>query len=149
VDRTHHRFVVNLETLGLVVLLAQQDQPVEGIDLLPVHVRDAARAVGDVLQFGEDDDTSVGVYLLRGAGSAHTGGTSADDHDGVRHRFVPSLEPSSSSMSLFAEPGERICRRGVYHPTSLLTIRHSRRVAGVASNTVTRRRRWAVAAARF
>ena len=90
VDGAHHRLVVDLETLRLVVLLAQQDQPVEGVDLLAVHVRNATRAVGNVLQLGEDDDTSVGIYLLRGAGSTHAGRTSADDHDGVRHRFVPS-----------------------------------------------------------
>ena len=80
VDRGHLGLVVDVDAGVDVGLLAGQEQPLEVGDLSAVDVGNAARAVGDVLELGVDDDLGAGVGSLDPARGAQSGRSPTDDH---------------------------------------------------------------------
>ena len=75
---------MSMPTSSYVSLVARKSRSNVGISL-PVHVRDATRAVADVFELREDGDLCLGIRLLGRACGADTSCTTTDDDDPPRH----------------------------------------------------------------
>ena len=100
VERRDPGLVANVDALLDVGLLRRQEERLEVGDLLAVDVRDPTRAVGRVLELGEDDHLTVRSGPLECSGRADPRRTAAD-HDCPRcHRHPFETRRASRSPRL-------------------------------------------------
>src|SRR6476659_6870200 len=81
VDARDLRVVVHVDPGIDVGLLGSQEQALEVVDLLAMHVGDSARTVGNVVEAGVDHHLRVGRGRFDAARRAHAGRAAADDYD--------------------------------------------------------------------
>ncbi len=77
-----------------VGLFGGQEKSLEIVDFLAVHVGNAARAVGDVLELGEHDDLVRRIGRLHPARRTESRRAATDDYDLARHASYPLRSPS-------------------------------------------------------
>jgi hypothetical protein len=65
-----------------------------------MHVRDAARAITDVLELGVDDDVVARIRRFDSARGADPGGSTTDHQDPVRHERSPQERVAARSFSI-------------------------------------------------
>src|SRR5262249_57873110 len=80
-----------------VGVLGGEEQPLEVVDLLAVYVRDAAWAVGDVLELGEDHNLVARISRLDTTRGADAGGSAYADYDLDSHASNPLRAPSGQT----------------------------------------------------
>src|SRR6266702_1324186 len=119
VDAADPGFVADIDAGLNVGLLGGKKKPLEVVDLLAVDVRNAAGAVGNVLELGEHHDLVAWVGCFQAARRADAGGAATYDYDLARHAFMPPwlveragepstmIEVSSLSSTPLHRQGER------------------------------------------
>src|SRR5438067_1929869 len=80
------RLVVDIDAGVVVGLFGRHEQAFEVRYLPAMDVRNAARAVADVLELGVDPDIRRWVGALGRPGRADARGAATDHHDPLRHR---------------------------------------------------------------
>ena len=85
INRRDRRVVADVNASIDIRLLVCEEQRLEARDLLAVHERYAARAVGNVLKLGEDDDLGTRVDGLCATRGSEAATTAADHNNALTH----------------------------------------------------------------